>query len=210
MEYLDIDSWKRREHFYNYLHFSQPFFNITAPLEIRPLKDFAADNKISFFLSYYYVALRAINHIDELRYRIRDDQVVVHPTIHGGCAVINPDETFSFAYFDYSADFQSYLEGASSALASLKEQPSLDPQFHRDDLIHSSVIPWISFTNFEHAKRFGKGDSTPKVVFGKYFEQGKGLLMPISLAVHHALADGIHVGKFFQHMESSIKKGDWY
>jgi len=198
MNYLDIESWSRKNHFQNFLNYSQPFFNITANVEVSTIKEISKSKGFSFFLSYYYVALKVINEIECFRYRIRGDRVIIHDTIHGGCAVLNEDETFSFAYFDFSPNFEEYHEGASNVLDELKRNPALDPQFHRDDLIHASVIPWLSFTSFEHAKRFGTEDSTPKLAFGKCTKQGEHLLMPISISVHHALMDGIHVGKFFE------------
>ncbi len=201
MTELDIESWNRKNHFHNFLHFTQPFFNITANVDVSKVKEHSKNLGLSFFLTYYYLALKAINEVKAFRYRIREDKVIVHDVVHGSCAVLNDDETFSYAYYDYHADFSNYYNGASKALADLKENPVLDPQFHRDDLVHASVIPWVSFTSFEHAKRLGAGDSTPKLVFGKLTEEGNRLLMPIAVAVHHALADGIDIGKFFMKYE---------
>ena len=205
MRYLNVESWSRKKHFYNFLHFSQPFFNITATVDVTEVKKAAKDGRYSFFLSYYFLALKTINEIEPFRYRLRGEKVIIHDTIHGGCAVLNEDETFAFAYFDYIKSFQPYHEQAKKELDRLKANPSLDPQFERDNLIHSTSIPWISFTSFEHAKRFETGDSTPKFAFGKYrMEDGK-LKMPISVSVHHALMDGLHVGKFFEKFEELAK-----
>ena len=203
MKYLDIDQWNRKKHFHNFLHYTQPFFNITANVEVTEVKALSAEKQYSFFLSYYFIGLQIINEIEALRYRIREEQVIVHDVIHGSCAILNADNTFSYAYFDYDPSFNSWHKKTKDILNNLRENPSLDPQFHRDDLIHATVIPWISFTNFEHAKRLEQGDSTPKLVFGKSFTAGNRLMIPISLAVHHALADGFHVGQFFE-------KYEWY
>ena len=208
MQHLDLDSWPRKKHFHNFLNFSQPFFNITATVEVTKIKEVSKNLNLSFFLSYYFVALKAINGLDPFKYRIRESKVIVHDVIHGGCTVLNADETFSFAYFDYFDDFQRYYQGAQKELDQLKKEPALDPQFHRDDLIHSTAIPWMSFTSFEHAKRFETNDSTPKFAFGKYKEEQGKLFMPISVSVHHALMDGIHVGKFFKNFESLSSKAD--
>jgi chloramphenicol O-acetyltransferase type A len=76
------------------------------------------------------------------------------------------------------------------------ESGPLDPQDQRDDLIHYSIIPWVSFTSFAHARRWGIDDATPKIVFGKHREVNGRRLMPVSVEVHHALVDGLHVGRF--------------
>ena len=41
-------------------------------------------------------------------------------------------------------------------------------------------------------------DSNPRITFGKYFTQGDRVLLPVDLTVNHALADGIHIAKFFE------------
>lgn len=198
MQYLDIENWERKKHFYNFLDFSDPFFNITGDVDVSSLKRYCQETSTSFFLASYYAALKVINEIPEFRYRIREDKVIIHEVIHGACTVLRPNKTFSFAYFDYNTDFVLWKKETHEALEEVKANGSLDPQFDRDDLIHASVIPWISFTSFEHAKRFEAGDSTPKVVFGKYREYQSQLMMPISIAGHHSLVDGYHVGLFFE------------
>jgi len=79
-----------------------------------------------------------------------------------------------------------------------------DPGIERDDLIYYSSIPWISFTSFSHASDNKSGISIPKIVFGKYFQKGNKTLMPVSVEVHHALMDGIHVGKFFNDFQFKL------
>jgi chloramphenicol O-acetyltransferase type A len=81
----------------------------------------------------------------------------------------------------------------------------LEAQEQRDDLIHYSVIPWIAFTSFTHAKKYNTRDSIPKIVFGKYCDDSGVAKMPVSVEVHHALMDGIHVGEFFEIFQKHLQ-----
>ena len=81
---------------------------------------------------------------------------------------------------------------------------ALDPQDHRDDLLHYSVLPWISFTSFSHARRHRADDSVPKIVFGRYRGDAGAERMPVSVEVHHALVDGLHVGRFLDRMQARL------
>ena len=67
-----------------------------------------------------------------------------------------------------------------------------------------SVIPWISFTSFEHAMR-SPPDSVPRFVFGRHREVGSRRCMPVSIALHHALADGFHAGLFFELFQTELQ-----
>ena len=144
----------------------------------------------------------AANGVEELRYRLRGDQVVVHPVIHGGSTVLMPDETFAFAYFDYQADFQTFAAAGAETLERVKSGPGgLRPEPQRDDMIHYSVIPWVAFSSFSHARTLQSDLSVPKIVFGKHRLVGGRRLLPVSVEVHHALVDGLHVGRFYERFE---------
>ena len=103
------------------------------------------------------MSLQAANEIEEFRQRIRGNEVIVHDTIHAGSTILNDDDTFGFCYFDYCQDYNDFRENASATLKRYKEQNnSLDPQDFRDDLLHYSIIPWISFTSVSHPRKFGQ------------------------------------------------------
>jgi chloramphenicol O-acetyltransferase type A len=203
--YLDTESWSRRQQFHFFKDYEQPFFNVCVHLDVTALVRLARSRKgLSFFLTYHYLALRAANETEPFRYRLREGRVVVHDRIDMGTTILIDDERFAFCYFDYEEDFARFAEKAGAALDHLRAgRGELEPRDDRDDLLHCSVLPWLSFTSFAHArKKSGHGDSVPKLVFGKYFEEGGRIKMPISVEVHHALMDGLHVGRYVELLES--------
>lgn len=215
--FLDTSAWSRRRQLEFFQGYDRPFFNLCAPVEVTGLRELCRRSGHSFFLASHYLALRAANAVPEFRYRLRGDRVLVHPRVHGGSTVLRDDETFTFAYFDYTDDFASFVEAAAPELERLKTGPApFDPQDERDDLIHFSVIPWVAFTSFQHARRTNPEDSVPKIVFGKVYEdrvfdgddpEGRKVeRMPVSVEVHHALMDGLHAGRFFSELEGEYRK----
>lgn len=200
MHQIDLETWKRREHFQFFRGYEQPFWNVTAEVDVTALLERCRQpGGPSFFLAALYLSLKAANAVEELRLRLCGDGVVLHDVLHGGSTVLRPDETFTFAYFDFAPDFPSFAETASAVLAAAREKAGgLEPRPDRDDLIHYSVLPWISFTSFAHARRRDPDDSVPKIVFGRYHERAGTQKLPVSVEVHHALVDGLHIGRFFK------------
>ena len=140
--------------------------------------------------------------MEPFRYRLQGDRVLVHDRIDMGTTILMDGERFAFCYFEYDEDGARFLEKASAAVERLRASDGrLQPSDDRDDLIHCSVLPWISFTSFSHARKWGRQDSVPKIVFGKYFADGGRFRMPVSVEVHHALMDGVHVGRYFERLE---------
>lgn len=204
-DYLDIESWKRRDQFYFFKEYDHPFFNICANVDVSRLHRFVKDQNTSFFKASLFLSLKSANNVEPFRYRLKNDEVVIYETIHAGSTVLNDDETFSFCYFDYFESYRQFEQNAANVLIAHRQKATkLHPQEDRDDLIHYSMIPWISFSSFAHARRFHTQDSIPKMVFGKFHEMNGKLKMPVSVEVHHALMDGIHVAKFFDNFQKLL------
>lgn len=203
---LDLATWPRRDHFRLFLTYDNPYFNLCADVDVTRLYGRTREGVgPSFFVSSLWLSLEAANAIEPFRYRIRDEGVVVYPEVHGGSTVLVSDETFRFAYFPRDRDAGRFAEVAGEILGGLRANPGrLDPADERDDLIHYSVIPWVSFTSFSHARRWGTTDSVPKIVFGRHREEGERRVMPVSVEVHHALMDGLDVGRFFDAFQTRL------
>lgn len=204
--WLDLDAWPRREHFEFFRRYEQPFFNICAEVDVAGLvRRCRAPGGPSFFLASLFFSLTAVNEVEELHYRIRGDGVLVHDVVHGGSTVLRRDGTFDFAYFDFVPDLDRFVREGAEVLRRFETAVRrLDPRDDRDDLVHYSVIPWIPFTSFSHARRLRPEDSTPKMVLGRYHGDAGGERMPVSVEVHHALVDGLHVARFFERFQHHL------
>jgi chloramphenicol O-acetyltransferase type A len=208
---LDVTNWARRDVFNFFRDFDKPYFNVCTQLDITNLLALLSQRpKVSVSLAYHYFALRAANEIEPFRYRLRDGQVLVYDVIHGGTTVLLPNENFTLAYFDYEEDFASFMTKAERAV---NEVLSGDGAFHpdpSDDRIHFTALPWVSFTSFSHARNWRREDSIPKIAFGKFTREGARTLLPFSVEVHHALMDGLHVGRYLTRLEAALAEPRTY
>ena len=196
--YLDLETWPRREHFHFFKEYDNPFFNVCVQMDVTGLRQLSRE-RAPFFLTYHYLALKAANEVEPFRYRLRGHRVLVHDRIGMGTTILLDGERFGFCYFDWDDDFSRFVAQGTAALETLRAGDGrLEPRKDRDDLIHGSVLPWIAFTSFSHARKRDPEDSVPKIVFGKVFQDR----MPVSIEVHHALMDGVHVGRYLERLES--------
>jgi chloramphenicol O-acetyltransferase type A len=205
-KYLDIANWPRREVFEFFRGFDKPFFNICTRVDVtRMVELLRARGDVSVSLAYHYFALRIANEIEPFRYRLRDGQVLVHDVIHGGTTLLLPNEAFTLAYFDYVDDFEKFVSDAGRAIAEVRAgDGAFRPRNEDDGRIHFTVLPWISFTSFSHARNLRREDSIPKIAFGKFADENQRMLLPISVEVHHALMDGFTVGRYLSRLEESL------
>jgi len=168
-----------------------------ANVELTKLIPFVRKQGTTLTLAIVYILARTANAIPEFRFRIRGEAVVEHEIIHPSCTILVNEDQFSFCTFDYLEEFSHFAAKAAEQIDCVKADPWIRVDLKRDDLLYMTAIPWVAFTSFMHAMDFPV-DSVPRFAWGKFFRDGESLKMPLSVQVHHALADGIHVGRFYE------------
>jgi len=195
---LNLDTWNRRDHFHFFRQFEEPFFGVTVQMDCTKAYAYAKKHDISFFLHYLYQSLRAANQVEPFRYRIVDEGVQIHDQVHASPTINRPDGSFGFAYMDYDADEQAFMQKASAETERVRNSTGLVPSGSGQNVIHYSALPGISFLSVSHARRFSFNDSCPKISFGKLTDEHGKKMMPVSVHAHHALMDAYHVEKFIE------------
>lgn len=206
-QYLDLDIWHRRSAFDFFRGFDIPTFNLCARLDVALLKQAVKDLGVgSLSLAYHFIAIRLANDIAPFRYRLEGERVRVHAAVHGSTTVLRDDDSFGFATLQYNRDFAAFCAQGGQALANgrLRDAP-FEPSAYETATLHMTTLPWVHFSSYSNARQWGPNDSIPKISFGRIDADGARQWMPLSVDVHHALMDGIHVGRFFEGFEAALQ-----
>lgn len=196
---INLDKWNRKEHFEFFSQMQEPFFGITSAIDCTIAYEKAKQIGVTFFTYYLHKTLVAVNQIENLKYRIHENEVVVYDQISASSTVLRDDTTFGFSYMEFDQDIQVFSEIVATEIVRVKNTTGLfTREFSADNLIHFSALPWIDFTSFSHARSFTFPDSCPKISFGKLMVTSNSKTMSMSIHVHHGLVDGYHVGKFLE------------
>lgn len=195
---IDPSSWARREHFETFRRFTQPQFSMCAEMDMTAIVLQLREHPVSLNTVIVYVVARAANDVPELRQRIRDDTVVEHDVVHPATTVMAAGDLFAFACFEFELDFDLFAARVAEETARVQANPSLEDPPGRDDLLFMTAIPWVAFTSFEHPITGERNDSVPRFAWGRCHEVGERHVMPLNVQLHHALADGIHAGRFYE------------
>ena len=197
MKHISLETWPRREHFDVFRTFEYPHFNICANIDLTLFYPFVKQNNILFNLAIVYILTHAANAIPEFRYRIRGEDVVEHEVVHPSSTIMGKGDVFSFCTMVYQKTFPGFAARNAEKIARVRERPRLLGEDQgRDDLLFMTAIPWVSFTSFMHPLKLPV-DSVPRFAWGKFFQDGESLKMPLSVQAHHAVMDGLHMGKYF-------------
>lgn len=204
--YIDLNGWRRREHFLLFRDYDRPHFSITAAVDVSAVYAASRGGEgASFTLAMLFAAMRAANEVEAFRLRLREAGVWCHDAVGIGCTVLRPDRTFGFAYFAHETSFARFAAEGKREMERARLSTTLGDEREADDAtLHATVLPWVRFTSFTNAMR--REDSVPKLTFGRRYAEGGAWYVPVCVEVHHALVDGIDVGEFFERFQDVLAR----
>ncbi len=207
MRVLDIENWNRKEHFHFFNQFTDPYFSVTVDFDVTKAYDYAQKKHISFFALYLYACMKAVNSVENFKYRINKDTIVIHDVIHASPTIARPDNTFGCSFISYSERFEKFYEDFKLEKKRILNTKDLfPPEEGTDACIYCSAMPWFNFSGHKEPVFGTKRESVPKLAFGKFAKKNDKLMMPVAIAVNHALVDGYHVGLFVEAYQKELGK----
>lgn len=200
---FDIDTWNRKEHFYHFKDQLRCGFSLTTKINISKVIPFIKANDYKFYPTIIYLITQAVNKHDEFKFAMKEGELIQWDIIHPAYTVMHPEtETFSELMAHYTGDLPAFIAEYDRVQETYKDNYALSPQQGSiENIFTISMIPWVSFDGF-NLNVPGFGDYfAPIFTLGKYTVQGDEILMPLSIQVHHATCDGLHVAKLIQSLQ---------
>lgn len=205
MKEIDLTSWKRRTHFEFFRRSDLPFYNVNTSVDISGLKEFAKKNSLSLNTVLMFVTIRAFNAVENFRYRVHGESVVLHDALHPSFAHIRDgDDLFSLITLDFVDDLPAFDTAVRAAIENTSEYFNIEKLKTRDDFVFISPLPWFSFTGIDHTLSLKRDDGIPRISWGKFSECDGKRLLPFNIQVNHMFVDGIHVGWFFEQLAREV------
>jgi len=195
---IDLDGWSRREAFELFRSFDFPYLSLTAEVDVTRLRCAEGSRRRSFTIELVHAIARAANAVAPFRQRIRGDGVVEHDVVHPSITVLAEDDRFRFCTLPFFDDADAFATSSAARIEEARRTGSIFLEPDRDDFLFMTAIPWVSFTGFVHPVPLDPPDSVPRFAWGRFHEQDGRIVLPLNVQAHHALVDGIHVGRFYE------------
>ena len=205
-KYIDMNSYKRIDHFNYFKSLAYPYVGVTCEIEITDFYSFIKQQNYPFFLSFLYCVNQASNHVRQFRQRIYEDRIIEYdycPTSH---TVAKEDETYAYCTLDARKTLSDFLKEAIPIHNYMKINGNIEESKEEaQSLIFISTLPWLNYTSLIQPVPI-PADSNPRITWGKYIKKGDKIYLPVSVLCHHALVDGIHLSKFYDCLKNEITK----
>ena len=203
---IDLATWNRKEHFEFFSTFEEPFFGITTPIDMTIAYEKAKAMQIPFFVYYLHKTIVAVNQVENFRYRIEENEVVLYNEIDASATIMRENKTFGFSFMKFHSNIDEFTKIAETEIERIQVTPGLFTREFPTNIIHFSAIPWINFTSLTHSRSYMLTDSCPKVSWGKLMDENGKKTMSVAVMAHHGLVDGYHMGLFVEALQTELNK----
>ena len=202
---VDMSQDPRREQFAYFSSLADPYMGVTCQVDITALMERIRREGEPFFLSFTYEILAAANAVPELRRRIENGRVAEYARCHCSCTVAKPDGAYSYCTLDGTLPRETFLETGRKALEAAKNGGSMAEDEDHEELFFVSCVPWLRYTDMVQPVP-SPAFSNVRLAWGKWTEENGKITLPVTILAHHALADGIHLGRFYEELERRVSQ----
>ena len=181
---------------------------MTARLDVTELVSRSGRTGSRFYLDFLYLLCKVLNSREDYRmgYLWQTGELICYDVIHPTQYVFHEDtETCTPVYSKYDPDYRRFYDSALRDLeeAEQSREYGLDQENH-PNWFDASYISWLSYDSLNIELPDGYLYFPPIVNWGRYREENGRLMMPVSVRLNHAIADGFLLANVFRLLQREI------
>ena len=205
---INRDAYYRKGVFRHFSEDCKCSVSITARVDVTDLVQYSRAQGTKFYLNFLYLLCRVLNSRDDYKmaYLWQTDELICWDVIHPTQYVFHEDtETCTPVYSMYYEEYAEFYRHALDDLHAAQQTREylLDAANH-PNWFEASYISWLSYDSLHLELPDGYLYLAPIVNWGKYREENGRLMMPVTVRMNHAAADGFLIANVFRLLEQEI------
>ena len=205
---VDKDTYYRKGVFRHFSEDCKCSVSMTARIDVTELVNHSRKTNTKFYLNFLYLLSKVMNSREDYRmgYLWQTDELICYDTVNPTQYVFHDDtETCTPVYTEYSENYAVFYSNAYADLERAKKtrEYGLDSVNH-PNWFDASYISWLSYDSLNIELPDGYLFFAPIINWGKYREENGKLVMPVSVRLNHAIADGYLVANVFRLLQQEI------
>ena len=206
---IDKETYYRKGVFRHFSEDCKCSTSMTARIDVTDLVAYSKRTKTKFYVNFLYLLSKVLNSREDYRmgYLWQTNELICYDVINPTQYVFHEDtETCTPVYSQYREDYETFYADALRDVEKAKNTREylLDTANH-PNWFDASYISWLSYDSLNIELPDGYLFFAPIVNWGRYREEGGKLMMPVTVRLNHAIADGYLIANVFRLLELEIK-----
>lgn len=207
---IDKETYYRKGVFRHFSEDCKCSVSMTARVDVTGLAEFSKKTGTKFYINFLYLLTKVLNSRDDYKmaYLWQTNEIICYDVINPIQYVFHEDtETCTPVYSNYDPDYKTFYDNALADVEKAKQtrEYGLDSVNH-PNWFDASYISWLSYDSLNIELPDGYLYFQPIINWGKYREENGRLMLPLTVRMNHAIADGYLVAKVYKLLEEEIKK----
>ncbi len=202
---LNPHSFPRYGHFRHFYDEEACALSLCDNIDVTGLFHACHERKLSFYISMLYAVSRVVNSHDEFKMTAADrpDFAFPMPAVYDRVDPVHnifheDSETYTSVFTIYKPDFAEFYHNCAEDIEHGRRL-KITSIPTSDSIFEASCVPWRGFTSV--GINCVTYSLTPVICWGKIKEQDGRAMMPLSIQINHAAADGFHLARFLNECE---------
>ena len=205
---VDMEKYYRRGVYRHFTEDCKCSTSITSKIDVSKLIEYSKKTNTKFYINFLYILAKVLNSREDYRmqYLYDKQQLIVFDKINPANYIFHEDtETCTVVYTEYFEEYEKFYNSCVAEIGKEKKtrEYGLDPENH-PNYFDASYISWLSYESLNVELPDGYLYFLPIINWGKYREENGKFLMPVSVRLNHAVADGYLNAKVFMLLEKEI------
>jgi len=207
---IDKETYYRKGVFRHFSEDCKCSVSMTARVDVTKLVDYSKSTGTKFYVNFLYLLTKVLNSRDDYKmaYLWQTNEIICYDVINPTQYVFHEDtETCTPVYSNYDPDYKTFYDNALADVEKAKQtrEYGLDAMNH-PNWFDASYISWLSYDSLNIELPDGYLYFAPIINWGKYREENGRLMLPLTVRMNHAIADGYLVARVYKLLEEEIEK----
>ena len=205
---IDQETYYRKEIF---RHFSEDCMcssSMTARINVTNLVSYSKHTNTKFYINFLYILSKVLNSREDYKmaYLYKTKELICYDIINPRHYVFHEDtEKCMPICTTYTHDYKIFYGNILQDIEQAKKNYNYNPDVTKyPNCFDASYISWISYDSFNIELPDGNLYFAPIINWGRYREENDKLVMPVSIRMNHAIADGYLIANVFRLLQMEI------
>ncbi len=207
-ELIDMQKLDRADYFYYFMS-EGTTIEFTVKIDATKVLKMCKREGLNFHAVMLYRFYKGINTIENFKYDILNDKLIKWNKIVPTFSSMNKNsKLFYTLYADMQEKCDDYNARYKEIVEKYAESTTIVPQGSLpENIFNVSCIPWLHFEHFSSNSKTMENKIVKMITFGKYEQVNDCYILPLTIQVSHAIADGYHVALFFERLQEELNIG---
>ncbi|SRR5574344_862494 len=206
---IDLLTYPKRNQYAWFSTFPDPSYGFDVDIDVDSLVKLTKSRGDSFFPSFFYLVMKGVSSVKELRMREEKGHIFLYSMVHPTWTVMTDSGVYVNVGCPMASDFPTFYRNVKDLTEQAKklepnDELNQDAVVDLPNVVYATCLPQLEIVGMKHPTPAGNHDnlSVPRILWDKYRKESDGRYhLTLNITVSHTLVDGFPLAACFNQIK---------